>query len=67
MINNKDTEEQDLENIFLLIHTAIPEMNEIQSEQRNYYLTFLRVIFFLSCFTLSTLNLSLAFDLSVFE
>ena len=67
MINNKDTEEQDLENIFPLIHTAIPEMKEIQSEQRNYYMTFLRVLFILSCFTLSTLNLSLAFDLSVFE
>ena len=67
MINNKDTEEQDLENIFPLIHTAIPEMKEIQSEQRNYYLTFLRVLLFLSSFTLSTINLSLAFDLSVFE
>ena len=67
MINNKNAKEQDLDNIFPLIHTAIPEMKEIQSEQRNYYLTFLRVLFFLSCFTLSTLNLSLAFDLSVFE
>jgi hypothetical protein len=35
MINNKNTEEQVLENIFPSIHTARPEIMEILSEQRN--------------------------------